>query len=51
MEARNGIFQVRDMENGTQSEVKKEDLIDFMIEKIGKENLDFYSPERDLMIN
>ncbi|MDD3793843.1 MAG: His/Gly/Thr/Pro-type tRNA ligase C-terminal domain-containing protein [Candidatus Gracilibacteria bacterium] len=51
MEARNGIFQVRDMENGTQSEVKKENLIDFMIEKIGKENLDFYSPERDLMIN
>lgn len=51
MEARNGIFQVRDMDNGTQSEVKKENLIDFMIEKIGKENLDFYSPERDLMIN
>lgn len=51
MEARNGIFQVRDMNNWTQSEVKKENLIDFMTEKIGKENLDFYSPERDLMIN
>lgn len=51
MEARNGIFQVRDMDNWTQSEVKKENLIDFMTEKIGKENLDFYSPERDLMIN
>lgn len=51
MEARNGIFQVRNMDNWTQSEVKKENLIDFMTEKIGKENLDFYSPERDLMIN
>jgi len=51
MEARNGIFQVRDMIEWTQSEVKKEDLINFMIEKIWKDNLDFYSPERDLIIN
>lgn len=51
MEARNGIFQVRDIEAGTQEEVKKEELIDYIIEKIGKENLDFYEPSRDLIQN
>ncbi len=50
MEARNGIFQVRNEEDGTQEEVKKEDLINYMIEKIGQENLDFYSPAKDLII-
>ncbi len=49
MEARNGIFQVRDIESGTQEEVKKEELIDYVIEKIGKKNLDFYEPSRDLI--
>lgn len=49
MEARNGIFQVRNIEAGTQEEVKKEDLIDYIIDKIGKENLDFYEPSRDLL--
>lgn len=49
MEARNGIFQVRDTESWTQEEVKKEELIDYVIEKIGKENLDFYEPSRDLV--
>jgi hypothetical protein len=49
MEARNGIFQVRDIEAGTQEEVKKEELIDYVIEKIGKKNLDFYEPSRDLI--
>ncbi len=50
MEARNGIFQVRNEHEWTQAEVKKEDLIDYIISKIGKDNLDFYSPERDLII-
>lgn len=50
MEARNGIFQVRNEEDWTQEEVKKEELIDYMIEKIGKENLDFYSPAKDLIM-
>ncbi len=50
MEARNGIFQVRDMQDWTQTEIKKEELISYIIGKIGKENLDFYSPERDLII-
>ena len=51
MEARNGVFQIRDLEMWTQEEVKKEDLIDYVIEKIWKENLDFYEPSRDLLKN
>lgn len=50
MEARNGKFQVRNMEDGTQEEVIKEKLIDYIIEKIGKESLDFYDPSRDLLM-
>ncbi len=50
MEARNGIFQVRNEVEWTQAEVKKEELIDYIISKIWEENLDFYSPERDLII-
>ena len=49
MEARSGVFQVRDIEAGTQEEVKKEELIEYIIWKIGKDNLDFYAPERDLL--
>ncbi len=49
MEARNGIFQVRNIEDWTQQEVKKEELIDYIIEKIGKDKLDFYCPARDLI--
>jgi len=49
MEARNGVFQVRDIEMWTQEEVKKEELIEYVIEKIGKKNLDFYEPSRDLI--
>lgn len=50
MEARNWKFQVRNTEEGTQTEVPKEKLIDYIIEKIGKDSLDFYSPARDLVI-
>lgn len=49
MEARNGIFQVRNLEDGTQEEVKKEDIIDYIIEKIWADKLDFYEPSRDLL--
>lgn len=49
MEARNWIFQVRDLEAWTQEEVKKEEIIDYIIGKIWKDNLDFYSPARDLI--
>lgn len=50
MEARNWVFQVRNWEDWTQEEVKKEDLIDYIIDKIWQENLDFYSPEKDFLI-
>jgi len=48
MEARNWVFQVRDSIAWTQEEVKKEELIDYIIEKIWKDSLDFYCPARDL---
>lgn len=51
MEARSGVFQVRNLEAGTQAEVKKEELIDYIIEKIGKDKLDFYEPSKDLTQN
>ncbi len=51
MEARNGIFQVRNIPAGTQEEVKKDELIDYIIDKIGKDKLDFYEPSRDLQQN
>ena len=49
MEARNGKFQLRNIEDGTQIELHKDKLIDYIIGKIGKDNLDFYSPARDLL--
>lgn len=49
MEARNGKFQVRNIEDWTQSEVHKDKLIEYIISKIGKDKLDFYSPARDLV--
>ncbi len=48
MEARSGVFQVRNIPAGTQEEVKKDDLIDYIIEKIWKDKLDFYEPSLDL---
>lgn len=51
MEARNGIFQVRDQVAGTQAEVKKEELIEYIINKVGSDRLDFYCPARDLITN
>jgi len=50
MEARNGRWQVRNLPKWTQEEVLKEDLLDYIIEKVGKKNLDFYSPMDDLLI-
>lgn len=49
MEARNGMFQVRDTVAGTQEEVQKEQLIDYIIGKIGEDKLDFYEPAKDLI--
>lgn len=49
MEARSWVFQVRNIEAGTQEEVKKEDLIEYIIWKIWEDKLDFYEPSRDLL--
>ena len=49
MEARSGIFQVRNIEAWTQEEVRKEDLIDYIIKKVGTDKLDFYCPAKDLI--
>lgn len=50
MEAKNWTCQVKDMAAGTQEEVRQENLVEYIIWKIWEENLDFYSPSRDLMI-
>ena len=51
MEARNGIFQVRNMVEGTQEEVKKEDILQYVIDHVWVEKLDFYDPLGDLVID
>ncbi|MCK9272293.1 histidine--tRNA ligase [Candidatus Gracilibacteria bacterium] len=50
MEAKNGVCQLKDMVAGTQEEVKLDNLLDHIIGKVGKENLDFYSPAKDFII-
>lgn len=50
MEARNWNWQLRNMKKGTQDEIKKDEIIDFIVSQIWKENLDFYSPVADLTI-
>ncbi len=51
MEAKNWIFQVRDMKDWTQQEIEKDKVLDYIIEKIWKENLNFYTPLRDLILD
>jgi len=51
MEAKTGVFQVRNMEDGTQEEVKKDDIIEYIIDKVGVDVLNFYSPARDLVMD
>jgi hypothetical protein len=48
MEARNWRWQVRNFKKWTQEEIKKEDILNYIIEKIWKDKLDFYSPTSDL---
>lgn len=50
MEANSWIFQVRDMVEWTQEEVRKEQLIDYIISKVWENGLDFYCPASDLII-
>jgi histidyl-tRNA synthetase len=49
MEAKTWVFQFREMSTWKQWEIKKEELIDFLVDKIWKENLDFFEPSRDLL--
>lgn len=49
MEAKSGVFQVRNTVEWTQEEVKKEDLIQYIIDKIWNDTLDFYCPAKDLI--
>lgn len=50
MEASSWIFQVRDMVEWTQEEVKKDNLINYIIWKLWDDKLDFYEPSKDLKI-
>ena len=51
MEAKNSIFQIKDNTLWTSTEIKKEDLIEFIIKKIWINKLDFYCPAKDLIKN
>jgi len=50
MEASSWIYQVRNMIDGTQKEVKKDNLLDYIINQLWDQKLDFYSPSKDLII-
>lgn len=50
MEASSWIFQVRNMVDWTQKEVKKEELLEYIISQLWEEKLDFYCPAKDLVI-
>lgn len=50
MEARRGVCQLKNMEKGTQVEVKLEKLLDHMVDIIGEKNLDFYDPTKELIV-
>ncbi|EKE29214.1 MAG: Histidyl-tRNA synthetase [uncultured bacterium (gcode 4)] len=50
MEAKNWVCQLKDMESGTQEEVKLENLLDHVITKVWKDSLDFYDPAKDFII-
>lgn len=49
MEARRGVCQLKNMEKGTQVEIKVSELLDHMVKTIGEKNLDFYDPKKELM--
>ncbi|MDD2487370.1 MAG: histidine--tRNA ligase [Candidatus Gracilibacteria bacterium] len=51
MEAKNRVCQLKDMTAGTQEEIKLDNLLEYIIEKVGKDSLDFYDPARDFIIN
>ncbi|HRI36757.1 MAG TPA: His/Gly/Thr/Pro-type tRNA ligase C-terminal domain-containing protein [bacterium] len=50
MEAKNKVCQLKDLVHGTQEEVPLAELIDTIVERLGTENLDFFHPIKDLII-
>jgi len=50
MEARNNKWQVRQLDKWTQEEVMRDDLLDYIVERVWDNKLDLYSPAKDLMI-
>ncbi len=49
MEARRGVCQLKNMEKGTQVEVKITEILDHMVKLVGEEHLDFYDPTKELI--
>lgn len=49
MEANRGVCQLKNMEKGTQEEVKLSELLDIMVKHVGEANLDFYDPTKELI--
>ena len=41
--------ELKNMEKGTQKEIKLDELLDHMVEIIGEKNLDFYDPTKELI--
>lgn len=50
MEARKGVCQLKDMTNGTQEELPLDKLLDTIQAKICTDDLDFYNPTKDFII-
>lgn len=50
MEAKKGVCQLKDMEKGTQEEFALDDVIDFVVNEVGAENLSLYHPSQDWVI-
>lgn len=50
MEAKTRVCQLKNIVNGTQVEVKLDNLLDHVVADIWTEGLDFYSPSRDFII-
>lgn len=50
MEAKRGICQLKDMDKGTQVEMKLDEVLDAIIREVGVDALSFYHPSRDFII-
>lgn len=50
MEAKRGICQLKDMDKGTQVEMKLDEVLDAIIKEVWVDALSFYHPSRDFII-